>query len=179
MKKPYKLPDYLEASGNRYPIKTGYREWMEFEQILDRPDLTEEEKQVFALRKVLKGPAPHEPLVFLELFLQAAWFCRCGLPVVPGDDGRKTLDFYKDFWAVWADFLTYNGVDLLKDDLHWWQFMALFQSLPEDAQIKRRINIRSITYGELSKIKNSKQRRQIRRLQELYSLDDYSDDDDD
>ena len=57
--------------------------------------------------------------------------------------------------------------------------MALFQSLPEDAQIKRRINIRSITYGELSKIKNSKQRRQIRRLQELYSLDDYSDDDDD
>lgn len=114
MKKPYKLPDSLEASGKRYPIETGYREWMEFEQILDRSDLTEEEKQVFALRKVLKGPAPHEPLAFLELFLQAAWFCRCGLPVVPGDDGRKTLDFYKDFWAVWADFLTYNGVDLLK-----------------------------------------------------------------
>ena len=80
---------------------------------------------------------------------------------------------------MWADFLTYNHVDLLKETMHWWQFMALFQSLPEEAQIKRRIGIRSVTYGELSKIKNSKQRRQIKRLQQLYALEDDCDEDDD
>lgn len=179
MKKPYKLPDALQAARKKYPIKTDYRDWLAFEQILDRADLTEEEKQVFALRRVLKSPPPSDALAFLELFLRAAWFCRCGLPVVPEDDSRKTLDFYKDFWAVWADFLTYNHVDLLKETLHWWQFMALFQSLPEEAQIKRRIGIRSVTYGELSKIKNSKQRRQIKRLQQLYALEDDCDEDDD
>ena len=177
MKKPYKLPDCLKAGGKRYPIETGYQEWLEFEQILDRSDLTEEEKQVFALRKVLKSPAPKEPFAFLELFLQAAWFCRCGLPIVPEDDDKKTLDFYKDFWAVSADFLTYNGVDLLKEDLHWWQFMALFQSLPQDCQIKRRISVRSMSYQDISKIKNPRQRRELRRMQQLYSLYDEDMDD--
>jgi len=177
MKKPYKLPDCLKAGEKRYPIETGYQEWLEFEQILDRSDLTEEEKQVFALRKVLKSPAPKEPFAFLELFLQAAWFCRCGLPIVPEDDDKKTLDFYKDFWAVWADFLTYNGVDLLKEDLHWWQFMALFQSLPQDCQIKRRISVRSMSYQDISKIKNPRQRRELRRMQQLYSLYDEDMDD--
>ena len=125
----------------------------------------------------MKSPAPKEPFAFLELFLQAAWFCRCGLPIVPEDDDKKTLDFYKDFWAVWADFLTYNGVDLLKEDLHWWQFMALFQSLPQDCQIKRRISVRSMSYQDISKIKNPRQRRELRRMQQLYSLYDEDMDD--
>lgn len=41
------------------------------------------------------------------------------------------LDLKKDFWAVWADFKTYNGIDLTQEDMHWWQFMALFHSLPQ------------------------------------------------
>ena len=108
-------------------------------------------------------------------------FYFCGEPIDGNEPAPKepVLDWEKDALRIWGDFRVYAGIDLSTTRMHWWQFMALFQSLPEDAQIKRRINIRSITYGELSKIKNSKQRRQIRRLQELYSLDDYSDDDDD
>ena len=40
MKRPYKLPGCLKAAGKKYPIETGYREWLEFEQTLDRDDLT-------------------------------------------------------------------------------------------------------------------------------------------
>lgn len=96
--------------------------------------------------------------------MQAAWFCRCGLPNVPSEDDRQLLDLKKDFWAVWADFKTYNGIDLTQQDMHWWQFMALFHSLPQGCQIKRRMEIRGIGSQELSKMKDAKQRREIRRL---------------
>lgn len=171
------LPETLTAQGKKYPIKTGFRAWAAFEEILNREDLTMEEKQVFALRKVLKCPAPPAPLLFLELFLQAAWFCRCGLPNIPSEDDKQVLDLKKDFWAIWADFKTYNGIDLAQEDLHWWQFMALFQSLPQDCQIKRRISVRSMSYQDISKIKNPRQRRELRRMQRLYSLRDEDVDD--
>ena len=89
------------------------------------------------------------------------------------------LDLKKDFWAVWADFKTYNGIDLTQQDMHWWQFMALFYSLPQGCQIKRRMEIRGIGSQELSKMKDAKQRREIRRLQRLYALEDseYEDED--
>ena len=63
--------------------------------------------------------------------------------------------------------------------MHWWQFMALFHSLPQGCQIKRRMEIRGIGSQELSKMKDAKQRREIRRLQRLYALEDseYEDED--
>lgn len=67
------LPQTLTVQGKAYPIKTGFRSWIAFEGILNRNDLTIEEKQVFALRRILKSPAPPDPFLFLELFLQAAW----------------------------------------------------------------------------------------------------------
>lgn len=166
------LPNSLSAGGKEYPIHTGFRHWIAFESIISRNDLTVEEKQVFALRKVLKSLVPPDPFLFLELFVQSAWFCRCGLPNVPSEDSRQRLDWKKDFWAVWADFKTYNGIDLMKEDLHWWQFMALFQSLPQGCQIKRRMEIRGIGSQELSKMKDAKQRKEICRLQRLYALED-------
>ena len=139
------LPQTLTVQGKAYPIKTGFRSWIAFEGILNRNDLTIEEKQVFALRRVLKSPS---------------------------EDERQVLDLKKDFWALWADFKTYNGIDLTQQDMHWWQFMALFHSLPQGCQIKRRMEIRGIGSQELSKMKDAKQRREIRRLQRLYALRD-------
>ena len=63
------LPQTLTVQGKAYPIKTGFRSWIAFEGILNRNDLTIEEKQVFALRRVLKSPAPPDPFCF--------WSCFC------------------------------------------------------------------------------------------------------
>lgn len=54
--------------------------------------------------------------------------------------------------------------------------MALFHSLPQGCQIKRRMEIRGIGSQELSKMKDAKQRREIRRLQRIYAL--YNEDED-
>lgn len=63
------LPQTLTVQGKAYPIKTGFRSWIAFEAILSRNDLTIEEKQVFALRRVLKSPAPPGPFfVFGAVF---------------------------------------------------------------------------------------------------------------
>ncbi len=63
------LPQTLTVQGKAYPIKTGFRSWIAFEAILSRNDLTIEEKQVFALRRVLKKPSAAGPFfVFGAVF---------------------------------------------------------------------------------------------------------------
>ena len=176
MKKIDFLPTFLKANGKKYQIKTSFKDWIEFEEIITREDLILEEKQVFSLRKVLKDQVHKNPIEFLELFIKAVEFCRCGLPSVASDDNKKVLDFKKDFWAIWADFKTYNGIDLKKEELHWWEFMSLFYSLPQSSQIKKRIEIRDLSLGEISKIKDNKTRREIRRMKELFSLEPLEDD---
>ena len=49
--------------------------------------------------------------------------------------------------ASWADFRVYAGIDLSAPRMHWWEFMAVFSSLPPDSQIKFAIQHRGINLG--------------------------------
>ena len=81
----------------------------------------------------------------------------------------------QDSPAIWADFRIYAGIDLDREKLHWWEFMALFRSLPPDALIQKRMEIRSI---DLSKIKSPETREDYRIRKLAVALDwqeDYDD----
>ena len=80
------------------------------------------------------------------------------------------MDWDSDFAAIWADFKLYYHVDLRRIHyLHWWDFMAMFGSLPKDAEIKRRISVRAV---DLSTIKDAQTREEWRQRKELVTLDD-------
>lgn len=65
--------------------------------------------------------------------------------------------------------MIYARIDLDREkDLHWWQFMALFESLPEDAQIKKRMGLRST---DLSKIKDPEIRNNYAQAKAQVALD--------
>ncbi len=61
------------------------------------------------------------------------------------------------------------GIDLTKDDLHWWLFRALFEGLNDENKICKVMEIRSI---DLSKIKDKEQKAHYRRLKRIYRLPD-------
>ena len=98
------------------------------------------------------------------------YFYACGEPASPDtpEPPEKLLDWAKDSPKIWADFRVYAGIDLDSVKMHWWEFRALFASLPPDAQIKDAIAWRGL---DLAEIEDPKQRMIYARRKQAVALE--------
>lgn len=151
------------------PIETDFRKWLRFSVMWQSKDLTTNEKINLSLLNIL-GEATCEPDKALIAIFD---FYLCGKECKGDPPCEKLLDWEKDGSCVWADFRIYAGIDLNEIHLHWWAFMALFECLPPESGIKRRIEIRGM---DLSKIKDPETREEYRKAKEAISLEDYNED---
>lgn len=152
-------------------VETDFKKWIRFGAMLSAP-LTEAEKISLIFLNIL-GEIPEDQEKWLEAILT---FYRCGererpdLPIAK----ERVLDWKKDSPAIWADFRIYAGIDLDKEKMHWWEFMALFRSLPPEAAIQKKMETRAI---DLSKIKDPELREdyRVRKLAVALDWQDYDD----
>ena len=147
-------------------IDCGFKKWLKFGCIW-ADDLTIIEKKNLAFRYILKSipPEPEQVKWLTEMF----WFYRCGKEIRDTECSKeKVLDWEKDSATIWADFRGYFGIDLDKENFHWWEFMALFESLPKDCAIKRIMGIRAI---DLSKIKDPEMHAEYEEQKRLVALE--------
>lgn len=145
-------------------IETDFRKWIKFSLMLDAP-LLPAEKYTLALLNIL-GEIPKDEERYFAAIID---FYQCGesrRDVEPAKE--KLLDWDADSPAIWADFRIYAGIDLDKENLHWWEFMALFRSLPEDARIRQLMELRAV---DLSKIKDSETRNDYARRKRMVALE--------
>ena len=159
-----KLPD--EICGRK--VQTDFRKWMKVSLLLDAP-LSGVEKEALLFYNLFgELPKPEIVETMLDGILN---FYLCGqkTPPVLDPPQEKILDWERDSDAVWADFKVYVGMDLDKEKLHWWEFMALFQSLPEDASIRKRMEIRAVN---LSEIKDPEMREPYRKRKQAVALEE-------
>ena len=152
------------------PIETGFRKWLRFGALWDSP-LRPEEKYTLSLLNIL-GEIPDRQEEYFRAIMD---FYACGekpreAPPAP----ERLLDWRADGPAVWADFRIYAGINLDRAKLHWWEFMALFQSLPDEARVKQRMAVRGI---DLTKIKDPQTREEYARQKRLAALDPLPEDD--
>ena len=140
-----KLPTTLDGRA----IPTDFRTWLKYGHIWESSLLnTEKVRLTFKLILKTEPFEGHEDLgKWLNLF---AWFYRCGKESRFSPPAReKVLDWLADELTIWADFKMYAGIDLRSARLHWWEFMALFSSLPSHSQIKEIIGLRGIDLSEI------------------------------
>ena len=115
------------------------------------------------------------------------WFHRCGRSPDKPDDKKQVSGahrpkqtgraycFDKDAALIFAAFFSQYGINLNRTankELHWWEFMAMFDSLSEDLLISRVMYYRTADTEGMSK----KQKAFIMRMRKLYSLSDAASD---
>lgn len=162
-------PVSVTAAGGEWPIRTDYRIGILFEQLMLDASLSDQEKFLLVLK--LYYPAGHPP-DFAAAGNAMLWFYRCGKPAPKqhaGQGGRtvKVFDYDQDDGYIYAAFLQQYGIDLeAVEELHWWKFKALFNSLPSDCMICKIMEWRAT---DTSKLKGA-QKEHILRMQRLYAL---------
>lgn len=151
-----------------------FRPWVVYDNLSARTHTPEEQQALldYAQRELVHGPlGAHN----LDAFLR---FYSCGADAQAAQErrvqlvgkGPRGLDFAVDGPLLWAAFLQAYGIDLHDPalSLHWWEFMALVQALPESCRICAIIDYRTHDLADLPK----ETRKQYEQLRRIYALPD-------
>ena len=166
-----KLPDTVNVGGIAYAVYTDFREWIAFFDMMADENYTPKEKLMTSLRWFREKP-PSDLLAAWNALLQFA-----GCADHPNDEEPEETNHRKETncfsWSydsayVLGAFLQCYHMDLRAVPyLHWYHFMALFEALPDDLPLKKRIGYRSI---HLSEIKDRAKRAEIQKIKQRIAI---------
>lgn len=130
------LPWYVDVNGRRFRITPYFDRVLRVFDIWADPNILDEDKLAAASRLLVCGRPNMDALnaVFALLFEQH-----------DSNDDKKTFDFLQDSGRIYAAFVQAYGIDLFKmqGKLHWWQFIQLFNALPDNTRMAQVISIRA------------------------------------
>lgn len=145
------LPEAIRIQGKDYEINSDYRTGIQIMIAFEDQDLTPNEKALVMINRLYV----ERPQDLNEAITKAIRFLdgNPDEPDEPGNNpGMRLYSFTKDARLIYAAFKQTHGVDLQKEDLHWWQFLALFMDLGADTAFSNLINLRrKVKTGKASK----------------------------
>lgn len=167
-----KLPTTVLVNGVEYPIRSNFRTMIKFEQLMQEPEVDDQDKVWMALRLFY----PEIPEDTEQAVEQLLWFYRCDKKENLYEKKTKRrkakrtdriYDFEHDDDYIYAAFMAQYKLDLQKIEyLHWWKFRAMFNSLNDDTQFVKIMEYRAV---ELDKVPKEK-RAFYKRMKQLYAL---------
>ena len=172
-----RLPDRVEIGGKEYQIRSDFRTSILFEAMI-RSTLNDKEKLI----QMLHMYYPVIPQETGEAIKKAVWFYNCGRePQKEQCEKNHTkqefkrhktsYSFEQDAPYIYADFLREYKINLRRiesEELHWWEFNALFDSLSENSKIKKIMYWRTCDTAGMS-------RKEVQRINELRKYDKLED----
>lgn len=160
------LPKSVEIDGRKYAIDTDYTTSIRYELLLMDSSFDEGEKARLALNLYYDNLPNNLEAAMQKIY----WFYAGGdtpkKGAKTGGNAKRIYSFEHDSEYIYAAFLADYGIDLLKTNLHWWKFKALFQSLREDNLINKIMGYRSM---DISKLKGE-EKRYYQKLQKQFAI---------
>lgn len=165
-KNPFeRLPDNVDIDGHKVQIDPDFRVGVgiEIEMLSDEPDVL----------GMLTAFYPHGIPSNIEAAAdRMIWFYSHTDSAESDKESTKSgksgrfYDFIQDADALLASFQQAYGIDLEKDNIHWWKFRRLMFGLPNDTPFMQRVHYRVADVDKLPK----EQRKHYRKMKRLYAL---------
>lgn len=169
------LPTSFSIDGKKYEFNYDFRTSILFCLLMQDTELTEEQK-------ILQGLQLYYPVIppnIEEAYKKILYFYSRGKEIEDNKkvkqgkrifkrNNNRAYDFEIDANLIFSAFMTQYNINLNKENLHWWEFMALFNSLRESNEIVKIMNYRTI---DINSIEDKKERKTYKQLQDYYSLE--------
>lgn len=166
------------VGGKEYQIYSDFRTSILFETMMRNSELQSWEK----LNQMLSLYYPVIPPNRQEAIEKALWFYNCGKdredPQKERNQTRKefrqdrvSYSFEQDAPYIFAAFMGTYRMNLQRipsAELHWWEFIALFDSLPDDCKIRKIMYWRTCDTSGMPR----KEVQRINELRKRYELKD-------
>lgn len=169
------LPESVWIHGKEYPIQCDFRIGIKLDGIL-RSELEDQEKIKRMLVLYFKDNIPPDIPAAIDKII---WFYRCGEVLDNEDEEKKKRRYIRrkskdpacvltqDAPYVYAAFMDQYGIDLTSVTfMHWWKFMALFESLGDETKMSKIMYYRQASTSGMSK----ERRAFINEMKKIYKI---------
>ena len=165
-----------------YLLRTDYRVGIQITLVLEDFELDDDERVLKALELLYGYGIPDD----INLALNGLkWFMSCGKKCSGdssteyldtndideevednvSDNGRIAYDFEIDSDLIYASMFSQYGVEIDKEKIHWFKFIAMFKCL-KDTELNDLMYYRTVDISKLPK----QQRADMRKLQDKYRI---------
>lgn len=164
MNKPFDTPpDFTVIDNVKYNINTDFRIWIEISEMLSQ-HIPLKEKLCFLLVNGYCDKLPPNIDTAINALLT---FMNMNDDSSHSSGKEHIFSFTQDKNLIYAAFRQQYGIDLFRDNLHWWDFMILLSTLDENTAFMRIVGYRSV---DCSKIKDENRKKFYRRMKNKYRL---------
>lgn len=162
------LPKTVLVDGEPFLVVTDFRKWLTFDQLLQKPEI-----KLFDLWEyIAQDKKPMDPDATLKALVDF-YFTPSATPNNIGNDSSvKLVDFVKDGEYIYASFMQAYGINLVEVDMHWHEFKALFNGLPDDCKIAKIMAYRAYKKSNKSAEKIYEEQRDMWAFREEKSPED-------
>lgn len=150
-------------------VKTDFKQALKFFKILDSEELDQKTKALLIMRCLFclnpfccDTPIDRDPDLweFINYYIS-------GGSDSEKSGGTKSYDFVQDADYIYSAFMQIYGINLRQIKMHWWEFLALFKSLPEGTMLSKIIDIRT---KDIDPKMDSKNKANLMRLKSQFML---------
>lgn len=137
------LPRFLIVGGSSYLIKTDYRVWLEFGEVIRG-----ETVRLSDITFIFEEDIPED-----DFFPAALEFYRSenATPKMTDEEQAHSVpvfDMFLDGEYIYASFMQAYHIDIIEEDMHYHKFKALLMSLPSDTKLGQIMQLRSYNPAE-------------------------------
>lgn len=174
------LPSTVTIAGVQHPIRWGFRTGMKLDCMRNDARKTKAENIIDMVNAFYVDPPTALSVDPRQAVNEMLIFFTRGAYEPPSKENKsakkqkatpRAYDFSVDGDVILGDFMAHYGMMLNRyndEDLHWWEFMALFSGLPEKSTIHqymyyRTANLQGMTKAEQSRIKKVRAKIRIRK----------------
>lgn len=163
------LPESAVIGDKEFAIRTDFRICLKTIMAFEDPDLTPQEKATILLSNLYVNlPSDTE-----QAMVQANLFLNGGkISEEESEPSPRVYSFSKDANFIFAAFRQTHGIDLQKETLHWWEFLALFMDLGQDTTFCQLVSLRKrIKTGKA----NKEEKAAAREMGDLIDVPEFDD----
>lgn len=166
-------PTYVIINGEHYDINTDFRIAIRCQEVAEDETIYDEERAL-AIIYLLFGDKGLKSEYKEELLAKAKKYLSCGKELENTNE-KPDMDFIEDYAYIKTSFRSDYGINLDKENMHWWEFFDLINGLSNSDMGNCCIlnRIRNIRNCDLSTIENPKERKKMREAQEQIALKRY------
>ena len=161
------LLDDLPSEYQGHRMNTDFRIGVQMSQAVEDPDLLETEKIGICVDLLFGGNGPLPDGKTAAAGVQ--WFLTGWVTDRPGKEKTTVpiMDFDIDQWRIYAAFRSQYHIDLNREDMHFWVFMALLSTLNECAYTR----VLDIRTRKPHKKASAEEKRALSELKKRYALE--------
>ena len=166
-------PEYAEVEGKKYKINTDFRVAIKCNEIAEDETIGDFERALAIIYFLFGDEGIDEPEHYEKLLKVAKKYLSCGKEINIETNEKPDMDFVEDYNYIWASMYSdYSGLDIDKEQIHWWKFMDLMDGLSNSELGNCCVlnRIRNLRNFDVSQIKDAKEKDKIIKAKSQVAL---------